>query len=84
MTLPFSPLRGTIERQIVLTLRDRVVMAIVTLICDDAPWPTGCERIHTLRDAMLWRIASLPGLDASVDPDGTVTVFRDRSATDNQ
>ena len=42
------------------------------------PWPTGQERIHTLRAALLWRFSSLPGLDASVRPDGSVGVFRMR------
>lgn len=40
------------------------------------PYPTGAERIRTLRDAIVWRLAGLPGWDASVGDDGRVTVWR--------
>lgn len=49
---------------------------IVSLLVGTPPnWPTGAERITTLRDALRWRVAALPWLDAGVSDDGRVTVF---------
>lgn len=38
------------------------------------PYPTGQEKISSVWDACLWRLASLPGLDASLRTDETVSL----------
>lgn len=49
---------------------------IITLLVGSAPsYPTGQERIVTVWSAILWRLASLAGLDAAVNSDGSVFVF---------
>lgn len=49
------------------------------LIGRPLPYPTGQERIRTIRDALKWRLVSFaPWLDAYVREDGSVAVFRVR------
>jgi hypothetical protein len=56
-----------------------MLTAIIRLLVGPAPsYPTGQERIVTLRDAILWRLGSVPGWDASVDETGRVQCFRVR------
>jgi len=54
------------------------MMTLVKLLVGaPRPWPTGAERISTVWNAVKWRVASLPGLDAAVHADGFVRVFRE-------
>lgn len=39
-------------------------------------YPTGAGRIRTVWDALRWRLADLPFLDAAVGDDGRVQLFR--------
>lgn len=39
-------------------------------------WSCGESRIATVFDALLWRLGSLPCMDASVNDDGTVMLYR--------
>jgi hypothetical protein len=49
---------------------------IVKLVVGTLPsYKTGAERIVTLKDAIKWRLGSLPGLDALVNDDGSVRIF---------
>lgn len=51
--------------------------ALIRIIAGRPPqWTTAYNRIGTLWGALLWRIASLPGLDADVREDGSVRVWR--------
>ena len=51
-------------------------MLIKLIVGRPLPFPTGQERITRMWDAILWRMASLPGLDATVILDGRVHIFR--------
>lgn len=53
-----------------------VKFIVRVLVGRPLPYPCGQERIRTIWAALLWRLGSIPGLDASVNGDGSVTLFR--------
>lgn len=51
---------------------------IIRWVAGEPPteYPTEYSRINSLWGALLWRLASLPGLDADVRADGSVYIWR--------